>query len=146
MNSTHSMPPEKVLSRSVSLLKKLAIVMRHQSERFDSESVESFSVDKQEAFATVAHLLSNAAVAASRPADTTVFGQYDHLEAESPVYSWIDLTTVCNVAVLANYGAVRLATSLVRALEARDAADAAVGRRPSTLAAGLRAVIEGGAF
>jgi hypothetical protein len=56
------MPPEKVLSRSVSLLKKLAIVMRHQSERFDSESVESFSVDKQEAFARVAHLLSNAAV------------------------------------------------------------------------------------
>jgi len=62
MNNTHSIPTEKVLSRSVSLLKKLAVVMRYQSDRFDSESIESFSGDRQEAFARVAHLLSNAAV------------------------------------------------------------------------------------
>lgn len=72
-----------------------------------------------------------------------VFGQYDHLESASPVFSWISLATVCRVAARANYGAVRMVTELVRALEARDSEDS---RPPSTLAARLRAVIEGGAF
>lgn len=72
-----------------------------------------------------------------------VFGQYDHLEKDAPVFSWIELATVCRVAAKQNYGALRLATELVRAIEARDIEQ---HRLPSTLADRLRAVIEGGAF
>lgn len=72
-----------------------------------------------------------------------VFGQYDHLDSAAPVFGWLGLGYVCDVAVKANYGAVRLATALVRAIEARDANE---GRPPSTLGAGLRRVIESNGF
>lgn len=72
-----------------------------------------------------------------------VFGQYDHLDSANPVLGWLGLGYVCDVAVKANYGAVRLATALVRAIEARDAKE---GRPPSTLGAGLRRVIESNGF
>ena len=72
-----------------------------------------------------------------------VFGQYDHLDSANPVFGWLGLGHVCDVAVKANYGAVRLATALVRAIEARDAKE---GRLRSTLGERLRCVIEGGAF
>lgn len=72
-----------------------------------------------------------------------VFGQYDHLDSDAPVFGWLGLGYVCDVAVKANYGAVRLATALVRAIEKRDEGD---GRFQSTLGAGLRRLIESGAF
>ncbi len=62
MDKTHSMPPKIVLGKSVAMLKKLAIVMRYQSENFDSESVESFGENEQLVYARISHLLSNAAV------------------------------------------------------------------------------------
>lgn len=76
-------------------------------------------------------------------ADPARFGQYDHLDSVNPVLGWLGLGYVCDVAVKANYGAVRLATALVRAIEARDAKE---GRLRSTLGERLRCVIEGGAF
>lgn len=84
-----------------------------------------------------------AATATEPPVDPDVFGQYDHLESVTPVFGWLGLEHVCYTAVKANYGAVRLATALVRAIEARDVAES---RPPSTLAAGLRKVIEHKAF
>lgn len=88
--------------------------------------------------------LGEVAAAATEPTvDPDVFGQYDHLESATPVFGWLGLDHVCYTAVRANYGAVRLATALVRAIEARDAADS---RPPSTLGAGLRKLIEHKAF
>lgn len=103
----------------------------------DSSEVRSLRDKLTEYLGEAAGTASEAAASPER------FGQYDHLESATPVYSWISLDTVCNVAVKANYGAVRLATALVRAIEKRDAED---GRLKSTLGTGLRRVIECGAF
>lgn len=73
-----------------------------------------------------------------------VFGQYDHLEKDAPLFGeWVTPDTIAHVAAKANYGAARLVTALVRAIESRDLRD---GRLSSTLGAGLRKLIESGAF
>ena len=83
------------------------------------------------------------AVAAETPLRPDVFGQYDHLESAIPVFDWISLEHVCSTAVRANYGAVRLATGLVRAIESRDTKEQ---RSPSALGVGLRKLIESDVF
>ena len=60
MKTDNSIPPEKVLGKASSLLDRLQKVLRYQSERFDSETVESFSAESQKALERISMMLADA--------------------------------------------------------------------------------------
>jgi len=74
------------------------------------------------------------------------FGNLNHLEKLDPLFGFVSPEQVCAAAVEKNYGAKRLATALVLAIEAKDLSDNRDRSRLSTLAAGLRELLESGAY
>ena len=72
------------------------------------------------------------------------FGTYGHLEEHDPLFGGIEPFEVCRAAIKHDFGALRLATALVVAIEEDDAKK----RRKisSPLAISIRAAIERGDF
>lgn len=78
-----------------------------------------------------------------------MFGAYDLIEKQDPLFGGLSPNAICETAVRHTYGALRLATALVRAIESKDALRPLVdGKRPlpSSLGVSIRAAIERGDF
>lgn len=69
MKTDHSIPPEKLFWKASLLLDRLVTILDYQSDRFSSESVESFSGDQQETFARISAMLSDASSACGKALD-----------------------------------------------------------------------------
>ena len=63
------MPPEKVFARASRLLDHLGIVLEYQSDRFNADSIEEFSDNRQEKFAQISAMLADASSACGRAFD-----------------------------------------------------------------------------
>lgn len=76
------------------------------------------------------------------------FGAYGHLEDDDPLFGGIEPCEICKVAVKHNYGALRMATALVVAIENEQANERTADGRPivSSLGVAIRDAIERGCF